>query len=324
MTDHLIQRDESFRWDDTAATSEALRLSRLEVRRRTLQFALGVVWLVDAALQFQPYMFSKAFVTNALEPTASGNPGLLYRPMLWADHFMIHDITWWNTLFAIIQFLIGIGLFWRPTVRLALGSSIVWGVAVWWFAEGFGGIFSGASPLTGEPGAVLLYVLIAVLVWPTDVREAPSVVDASVWGGRGAAALWVLLWGDFAVYFLIPANRPAEGLHDLVAGSASGEPRWVQSLDRGIAGVLDGRGPAVSLALALICVAIAIAVFVPSLVRSALVVAVSFALFVWLVQDFGGVFTSQGTDVNSGPLIALLAYTYWPLTPRHRRSSRSS
>jgi len=31
--------------------------------RRGLQIALGLVWLLDAALQYQPYMFSRGFVT---------------------------------------------------------------------------------------------------------------------------------------------------------------------------------------------------------------------------------------------------------------------
>ena len=71
-----------------------------------------------------------------------------------------------------------------------------------------------------------------------------------------------------------------------------------------------------SLALALVCVAVALAGLVSSFTRTALVIAVAFVAVVWLTQDFGGIFTSQGTDVNSGPLIALLSLAYWPLTPR--------
>ncbi|NNN01664.1 MAG: hypothetical protein HKL86_07535, partial [Acidimicrobiaceae bacterium] len=314
-----IERDQSSRRDLAISDRASLQGAPLRERRRRLQLVLGLVWLIDAALQFQPYMFTRAFVTAALEPTASGNPWLFSRPMLWADHLMIHHIAWWNTLFALIQLLIGLGLLWRPTVRLALALSIIWGVAVWWFAEGFGGVFSGASPLSGAPGAVLLYVIIAVLVWPTQHRDGISVGDASMLGSRGAAALWVLLWGSFALFFVLPVNRTAQGLHDLVAGLSAGEPRWMQSLDSTMASVLNGRGLIFSIALALVCVAIALALQVESLVRTALVVTLVFAIFVWLSQDFGGVFTSQGTDVNSGPLIALLAWTYWPCVPRSLR-----
>ncbi len=289
-------------------------------RRRVLQIALGVVWLIDAALQFQPYMFTRGFVTDALESTAAGNPWLLYRPMIWADHFMVHGIAGWNVLFATVQLVIALGLFWRPTVRWALGLSVVWGVAVWWFAEGFGGVFTGSSPLSGEPGAVLLYVVAAVLVWPsTDRGSATSVAQRSPWG-RAAVALWVLLWGDFAAYLLAPANRSAQGLRSLVAATIAGEPGWVRSLDRGLANLVSGRGVVISAMLALVCVAVALAAFVPSLMRAAVVIAVALAAVIWLIQDFGGVLTSQGTDVNSGPLIALLALTYWPVAANEPRT----
>ncbi len=296
--------------------SHAGAVTRLEARRRLLQVALGVIWLVDAALQFQPYMFTRSFVTNALAPVASSNPWLFAQPMVWADHFMIHDIAWWNTLYATIQLLIAIGLFWRPTVRVALATSIAWSLAVWWFAEGFGGVFASASPLSGQPGAVLLYAVVAVLLWPTGAGDASLVAYEAPWGKRGAIAAWLVLWFDFAVYFLVPANRAPQAMHDLVSSMASGEPGWVQSIDRGLAALVDGRGLAFSIALAALSVGVALAIVVPWLIRPALVVALVIAAFIWLAQDFGGIFTSQGTDVNSGPLIALLAWTYWPLAKR--------
>jgi hypothetical protein len=72
----------------------------LDRNRRHLQLALGVIWLIDAGLQFQPYMFTKSFVVSTLEPTALGNPSIVAQPMLWADRFMLHDVAVWNSLFA--------------------------------------------------------------------------------------------------------------------------------------------------------------------------------------------------------------------------------
>jgi hypothetical protein len=58
---------------------------------------------------------------------------------------------------------------WRPTVKAALVGSVAWSLAVRWLGEGLGGLFTGtASPITGAPGAVLLYALIAVLAWPAS------------------------------------------------------------------------------------------------------------------------------------------------------------
>lgn len=135
--------------------------------RRTLQTCLGLIWLLDAALQFQPYMFSRGFVTQIIAPTTAGNPTLIADPIAWSARIMAQHIVPANTAFAAIQLAIAVGLFFRRTVKPALAASIVWSVFVWFFGEGLGGILTGASPLAGAPGAVILYALIAVLLWPT-------------------------------------------------------------------------------------------------------------------------------------------------------------
>ena len=158
--------------------------------RRGLQIALGLVWLLDAALQYQPYMFSRGFVTQVLESAADGNPAIVLTPAMWADRLITHDVAAWNAGFATIQLAIAEGLLWRPTVRAALAGSIVWSLAVWWLSEGMDDVLTGtASPVTGAPGAVILYALIAVLVWPGRSAEpgwAESRQQArSVPGGAG-------------------------------------------------------------------------------------------------------------------------------------------
>jgi hypothetical protein len=35
-----------------------------------LQICLGLLWLLDAALQYQPFMFGPGFVTDGIEPAA--------------------------------------------------------------------------------------------------------------------------------------------------------------------------------------------------------------------------------------------------------------
>src|SRR6185437_5045899 len=113
--------------------------------------------------QFQPYMFSRQFITGTIEPAADGNPWPVARPILWAAHLAAGHLALANAAFAFIQLLIAVGLFYRSTVKAALLTSIVWSVIVWWLGEGFGGLLTGASPLTGLPGAMILYALVA---WP--------------------------------------------------------------------------------------------------------------------------------------------------------------
>jgi hypothetical protein len=48
-------------------------------------------------------------------------------------------------------------------------------------------------------------------------------------------------------------------------------------------------------------------------VRGTVAAAAAIALAMWAAgQDFGGIVTGMGTDLGTGPLLALLAASYWP------------
>ena len=137
--------------------------------RRVLQLLLAAAWLLDGMLQYQSFMYTRAF-GQMLGGTAAGNPGIIARSISWNAALVTHHLPL-NTVFATIQLLLGLGIAYRPTVRLALAASIGWSLAVWWFGEGLGGVLSGgASPVSGGPGAVILYALLAVLLWPATGR----------------------------------------------------------------------------------------------------------------------------------------------------------
>jgi hypothetical protein len=295
--------------------------------RRGLQITLGLVWLLDAALQYQPFMFSRAFVTQVLESAADGNPAVVLTPAMWAVRLIAHDVAVWNAVFATIQLAIAVGLLLRPTVRAALAGSIAWSLVVWWLSEGMGDLLTGtASPVTGAPGAVILYALIAVLVWPRGSGESGSgsIAAASQLGARWSRAAWLVLWGSFAYLILQPAVRAPRVLHDTIAGNAAGEPDWVAALDRSTAAAIGSHGLTVSIVLAAVFAIVAAGIFFPPIVRPALVLAAVAGLVIWVVgENFGGILTGQGTDPNSGPLLILLAAAYWPLRPKAATSRRS-
>jgi hypothetical protein len=48
--------------------------------RRALQLALAALWLLDAVLQYQTFMFSQGF-PRMLAATAEGNPGPVAGPV---------------------------------------------------------------------------------------------------------------------------------------------------------------------------------------------------------------------------------------------------
>jgi hypothetical protein len=283
--------------------------------RRVLQLFLAATWLLDGMLQYQSFMYTNAF-GQMLGGTAAGNSGFIARSISWNAALVAHHLVLLNTVFATIQLLLGLGIAYRPTVRLALAASIAWSLAVWWFGEGLGGVLSGdVSPVNGGPGAVILYALLAVLLWPADRPgvTAPSVAFRAV-GAPVARLLWLVLWGSLAYFALTPANRAPQALHDIIVSMTGGEPGWVTGLENHAAALLAHQGLTASIVLAVALIAIAVGMFLPPpLARSALILALVVAAFIWVFGEaFGQILAGGATDPNSGPLLALLALAYWP------------
>lgn len=283
--------------------------------RRALQLALAAVWLLDGALQYQSSMYTNAF-GQSLGDTAAGNPGILARPITWDATLVEHHAVALNTIFATIQLLLGLGIAFRPTVRLALGASVAWSVGVWWFGEGFGGVLNGgASPLNGAPGAVILYALLAVLLWPAERGGMPApFTAASAVGARAARVLWLVLWLSLAYFAMLPANRAPESLHDMIAGQESGQPGWLAAIEKGAAALVANQGLSASIVLATALVFIAVGVYLPApAARTAVLLALLVAAVIWVAgQALGMILAGGATDPNSGPLLVLLALAYWP------------
>jgi hypothetical protein len=160
---------------------------------------LGLLWLVDGLLQFQPYMFGKTFITGVLLPNATGQPGIIGAPITWIAHLIEPRVAVFNAFAATLQVLIGLGLLYRRTVKPALLVSFFWAIGIWFTGEGFGMIFTGnASPLTGAPGAALLYVLVGLLCWPrSGTLRRPNrervgrlgLIGERGWRGRGSGSV---------------------------------------------------------------------------------------------------------------------------------------
>ena len=320
MTELTLGRDRVRRWVRAGAATPPGTDAR-----RVLQLALAGLWLLDGVLQFQSFMYTEAF-GQLIGGTAAGNPGVIARPIGWNATFVDQHLALLNTVFAAFQLLLGLGIAYRPTVRVALAASVAWSLAVWWLGEGLGGVLSGnASPVNGAPGAVILYALLAVLLWPADRpgATAPFVAARAV-GAPAARLLWLVLWGSLAYFALTPVNRAPNALQNMTAGMAGGEPGWVSWLEEQAATLLGGHGLAASAGLAVALVVIAAGVFLPPpLARSTLILALVTAAFIWAFGEaFGQILAGGATDPNSGPLLALLALAYWPPAtgaPRARR-----
>jgi hypothetical protein len=288
--------------------------------RRTLQLCLASLWLFDGVLQLQPFMFTAAFGSEMIAPVAHGNPGVIAAGIAFSAREIARHPTLADGVFAGIQLVIAIGIAWRRSVKVALGLSVVWSLGVWWIGEGLGGVVAGtANPLTGAPGAVILYALLAVLLWPSDPdAEAPpsgDFVASRPIGAIPARLCWVVLWGSLGWFALQSPNRGSDDLGNKISAMAPGEPHWLSSLDLAVARDLAGRGLEVSIVMAVLFGVIGAGVLAPARVlRLVLVLAGAVAMVVWVVgEGFGGVFSGPSTDPNSGPLLILLTVAYWPL-----------
>ena len=288
--------------------------------RRALQLVLAAIWLLDGVLQLQAFFFTKAFGSQMIPMTAPGNPAIIARAINWSGSMISHHAVLADSVFALVQVAIGLGIAWRPTLRIALAGSIAWSFGVWWMGEGFGGVFSGAAnPVNGAPGAVMIYALLAVLLWPREHAEVDrSFPAAMAVGARAAKALWFVLWGSLSYFALAGPNSSAQGLHGLISSMATGEPRWVLWLDRNTASLLAHHGLAVSVVLAVLLGIVAVVAYLPRrLANATLGLGIVLGLAFWIVgENFGALFTNSATDVNSGPLLILLSAAFWRPAPR--------
>jgi len=300
---------------ERSAPSSVPRARRPRITRRGIQIVLGCIWLLDGLLQFQSFMYSHAFLTGIIEPTAKGQPAFIREPILTFAHFYGHDMTLWNTLAAEVQCAIGLGLIiGGRCVRPALFTSYFWALVVWWFGEGFGTILSGApvSPLMGAPGAVFVYLMVGLLVWPNDDNRDGAPVDGGLLGPLGGRIVWTVVWLEAAVLWLLHVDRSSEAIKEQISGMAQAAPHWLASTQHSVAKGLGGDGVTLATVLAILSVLIALGVWT-HLRPAALVVGALLSLAYWVYgQSLGGPFwIGQATDVNTGPLLVLLAATVW-------------
>jgi hypothetical protein len=286
--------------------------------QRTFQLVLATIWLLDAVLQIQPFMFTRGpnGFSGMLTGAAAGNPGWIAHTITWNASIVYQQPILTNAAFAGIQFLIAFGIIYERTLRPALVLSIVWSAAVWWFGEGLGAIFSGGdTTYGGGPGGVLFYAVLAVLLWPRPGSDQPFIAARAV-GVKAAKVIWAVTWSLLALLCVVGSGRSPRALNDLVVALDGGEPGWLARIDRSTESLFLHHGTTMAILLAIVCLVVAAGVFLPPQVAQFTIVAaiVVFALIWVAVQDFGGILAGGATDPNGAPLVILIALIYWPLT----------
>jgi hypothetical protein len=205
----------------------------------------------------------------------------------------------WDLPFAAIQLLLGVGLLVPRTARLALAASLPWALAVWFFGEGLSGLASGhASLLTGAPGSVLLYGVLALAAWSSldNSQQAPA---------RWLPLAWAVLWVGGAIFQVLPGQNTGTAVASEIA---SGAPGWLGRLDASVARWTTHHGTAVVAALVVSEALIGLAGLYSRSRGAAVAAGFMLALAIWVVgQDLGQLYSGQATDPNTAPIIALMA-----------------
>lgn len=302
-------------------------------RGRSLQLVLATAWLLDGVLQLQQSMFSpgRRGLSAMLVGAASGNPRPVASSITWLAAVVGHHAASTDLAFAAVQVLLGLGIAWPQSATVALAASVPWSLAVWWFGEGLGGVLHGTgSPVAGGPGAVLIYGVLAVVLWPTraltaeqdgGVGRPPSFVAAASIGAPAAKAIWAALWASMALLSVLGGSRMPT-----VVGMAGGEPGWLAGLDHGFAALVAGRGQLVAVAVAVVCLVVAVGVYgSPAVARAALVLGIVTSVAIWVVtENLGALLAGGATDPSSGPLLVVLALAYWPARGAPRAAVRAA
>lgn len=285
-----------------------------------IQITLGCLWILDGLLQLQPAMFGRGFIYNLNYNDVMSQPPGLAHVLVSVVGIAGPHLLFWNPIFATVQLALGVGFLFRRTVRLAILASIAWAIVAWVFGEGLGGLFTGLANLVGgAPGAVLLYPLIGLIAWPVSsdgVRARPWSRAGGPLAERAARVSWAVLWLGGAVLQLQPSYPyPAVLASTFSMNLMGGEPTPLVALDTLLTRTAIQLGDPLVLGLALVEAAVGVAVLRHFHTRLFLGIGAGLSILFWIGgQNFGGIFTGQGTDPGSGPLFVLLALTLFPAT----------
>jgi hypothetical protein len=283
--------------------------SPLRLTQHALQVVVGILWLIDAGLQTQHFMFTSAFANQVVSAAGDNQPLFVSGP----DHTIARWIGahpgGWNTTFIVVQAVIGLGLLTRRYTRPAIAAAAVWSLSVWWLAEGLGGIFGGgANVLTGAPGAAVLLGVLGLAAWPPVDRlrgrwTAPTNRTPPGW----LAWVWAVIWVSGGILQYWPDQRTGADLAARVSDSGNDSPPWLARIDFHVARTVGHSHAWVVASLAAVELLIGLGALVPG--RPRLIACwsgIALAAVFWLLgQALGGITTGHASDLQTAPLLVV-------------------
>lgn len=292
--------------------------------QKLLRQILGALWLFDGLLQLQPQMFTMFMVNSIMKPIVQNQPGPIASSLNWIVAMTTLHLTLVNLLIAVVQIVIGLLLLLGLWVKETLLASIVWALIVWFGGEGMSMLLTGqGSILTGAPGAVLLYPLLGLIVYPRQKSDTASKVAAQASDGGILSRVelrWILsgFWFFAALLQLQPYWwRPDQISHAISAMIGQGGLNGIvvdPILQRLSAITTIIEIPLNSaLILVFLGLGIALALCKEEQLRPVLIASIVASLVIWyFAEAFGMILTGMTTDFNSGLLLVVMALACWP------------
>lgn len=268
------------------------------ISRRFVQSLLGIIWFIDGLLQLKPQMFTPEFSKQVILATAQGQPLWIATIIHWGGDIVLYHPISWDFIFALIQLGLGSAIIFNIRIRTAIIASLVWSGIVWIFGEGLGQLFTGqALLLSGAPGAVLIYGLIAIAIWPNSH-------DKYVWSKskiRFSQYALATLYTLGCILNFQNSSLFQGGFSNAIAIS------WLQK-------AVSGYDVILSISFGLIEFILAVLLFFKIWLRYTIYVSILLSLvFWWIGQEFGQIFDPLSTDFNSGLLFVLLSICAYPM-----------
>lgn len=295
--------------------------------RKALQRLLGVLWLIDGLLQLQPQMFTMNMVNGVMKPMLQGQPGVVEPSLQFIINQTTSHLIAVNLLIVIVQVLLGLGFLLLPErwVKELVIVSFVWALIVWYGGEGMSMLLTGTSSiLSGAPGAVLLYPLLGLAIWPRQSSRITSTQTTAGARDDGLLSRQVLRWvlsgfWFFAALLQLQPNWWQQGQISQAIGAMVGQGGLNRVLVDPVLTQLSNATTNIEIPLniALIVVFLALgiglAVVNEKQLRPVLIASIIVSVLFWYAsQAFGMIMTGMATDFNSGLLVVVIALAVWP------------
>ena len=272
----------------------------------TIRLVLGILWIVDGILQFQPEM-PYGFLSVVIEPSiqAINNVGVEKFLMIGYNIWLLHPFQF-DALSGSLQIFIGVAyLLNRSTKALNYISfiSIIWALVIWIFCEGLGGIpESGVSLLTGFPGSALIYIILAV---PYISLKLGNIKNLQKYFIYTVSAIFLI----GGILQLIPGNTfwtKGQLAYDIYMNiNQQGENPIVYVILNHTYVYLLFRENYLNIFMFLLMIASGL--FILLHIRTGLILATVFVGLTWLLFQDLGIYILPATDPNTGlPLLLVL------------------